>query len=63
MYFVLNEKNEQTWIRRRRIGNRANDWTAYRVNANTAKSLGNREASTTEADIAAFMERTEISLL
>jgi hypothetical protein len=32
------------------------------INAKTARLLGSLEASTTEADIAAFIERTEVNL-
>jgi hypothetical protein len=33
------------------------------MRANTARSLARRDASTTDAEIAAFMDNTEVSLL
>ena len=46
----------------RRTGNIANRTTAYSMRANTEMSSGNREARTTEADMAAFMESTDVRL-
>ena len=46
----------------RRTGNIANRTTADNMRANTEMSSGNREARTTDADMAAFMESTEVSL-
>ena len=44
------------------MGYNMNDSTANKINANTAISVSRRDASTTEAQIAAFMARTEVSL-
>jgi len=46
---------------RRSIGNRANDCTENRDNANTEMSSVKRDARTTEDDMAALMDRTEDS--
>lgn len=45
----------------RSIGKRANAWTENKTRANTATSVFRRDAKTTEADIAAFIERTEVN--
>jgi len=44
------------------MGNRANACTARSTSANAAKSVESREASTTEADIAAFMDKADVNL-
>lgn len=44
------------------MGKRANNCTANRTREKTAKSSGSREAKTTEEEIAAFMERTDVNL-
>lgn len=45
------------------MGNRANSCTAKSTREKTDKSSGKREARTTEDDIAAFMDKTDVSLL
>lgn len=52
-----------TWRRRRKTGRRANDWMAYSISENTAMSVWSRDARTTLAETAAFIDRTEVSLL
>lgn len=49
-------------MRRRSIGKSANVCTEKRIRPKTAMSSDNLEASTTEEDIAAFMESTEVNL-
>lgn len=44
------------------MGYKMKDSTANRINAKTAISVSKRDASTTEAQIAAFMARTEVRL-
>lgn len=39
-----------------------NDWTENCISANTARSFDNLEAKTTEDDIAAFIDKTEVNL-
>ena len=56
-------EGDLTCMRRRNIGKSANDCTENKINPNTDRSSGNREARTTEDDIAAFMDKTEVSLL
>jgi len=51
-----------TCNRWRRTGNIANRTTAYNMRANTEMSSGNRDASTTDADMAALMESTDVRL-
>ena len=51
-----------TCNRWRRTGNIANRTTAYNIRANTEMSSGNRDASTTDADMAALMENTDVRL-
>lgn len=46
----------------RRIGNNAKSWMAKSINANTDVSFRNRDASTTDADMAAFMDNTAVNL-
>ena len=46
----------------RRTGNIAKRTTAYSMRANTEMSSGNREARTTDADMAAFIESTDVRL-
>jgi hypothetical protein len=45
------------------MGNRANACTENSMRAKTAKSSDKREASTTEDDIAAFIDSTEVNLI
>ena len=45
-----------------KIGNRANIWIENSIKAKTEISSRSRDASTTAADIAAFIERTDVSL-
>jgi len=49
-------------IRVRKIGKRANIWIENSIRAKTEISSCSREARTTDPDIAAFMERTEVNL-
>ena len=51
-----------TWILCLRRGYRANVSTEKRISAKTDMFAGRREARTTEAATAAFIERTEESL-
>lgn len=51
-----------TCRRTRMIGNSAKDCTENRVSANTDTFVESRDARTTDAEIAAFIERTEVSL-
>ena len=55
-------KHGLTCIRRRSIGKSAKDCTENRMSPKTERSSDNLEASTTEDDMAAFMESTEVSL-
>lgn len=45
------------------MGNRANSCTAKSTREKTDKSSGKREARTTDDDIAAFIDRTDVNLL
>jgi len=51
-----------TCNRWRRTGNIANNTTAYNIRANTEMSSGNRDASTTDADMAALIESIDVRL-
>lgn len=51
-----------TCNRWRRTGNIANSTTANSMSENTEMSSGNRDASTTDADVAALIERTDVRL-
>ena len=51
-----------TCNRWRRTGNIANRTTEYNMRANTEMSSGNRDASTTDADMAALIESTDVRL-
>ena len=55
-------KKTLTCNRWRRMGNIANRTTAYNMRANTEMSSGNLDASTTDADIAALIESTDVRL-
>lgn len=55
-------KAERTCRRWRSMGNSAKAWTANKIRAKTAKSSDRREARTTEDEIAAFIDRTDVSL-
>ena len=44
------------------MGNNANDCTENRISPKTYRSSGNLEASTTEDDMAAFIDNTEVNL-
>lgn len=44
------------------IGNSAKDSTENSVSANTATFVESREARTTDAEMAAFIDSTEVSL-
>ena len=52
-----------TWSRRRSIGKSAKDWMEKSIRAKTDMSSTSREAKTTEAEIAAFVDNTEESLI
>ena len=54
--------NALTCNRWRRTGNIANNTTAYNIRENTEMSSGNRDASTTDADMAALIESTDVRL-
>jgi hypothetical protein len=45
-----------------RRGKKAKICNAKRIKENTARSLWSREARTTEAEIAAFIDKTEVKL-
>lgn len=45
-----------------KIGRSANIWIENNMSAKTEISLRSRDARTTEADIAAFMDRTDVNL-
>jgi hypothetical protein len=51
-----------TWRRWRRTGNRAKTMTEKSVRAKTEMSSGRRDASTTDAETAAFIEITDVNL-
>jgi len=59
---TYNRKGGQTCRRRRRNGNKAKDWIENNIREKTETSLDRREARTTEADTAAFVDKTEESL-
>ena len=44
------------------MGNNAKDCTENRINPKTDRSSGNLDARTTEDDMAAFIDNTEVSL-
>ena len=44
------------------MGNNAKDCTENRINPKTDRSSGNLDARTTEDDMAAFMDNTEVNL-
>jgi len=46
--------------RRRRMGKSENIWIENRVSANTDMSSTSRDARTTDEEIAAFMDKTEV---
>lgn len=43
------------------MGNSANAWTEKRASANTATSVQRRDAKTTDAETAAFIDNTEVN--
>jgi len=51
-----------TCRRFRNIGNKAKVCTENKMRANTARSSDNREARTTDEDMAAFSDSTDVSL-
>ena len=51
-----------TCKRWRKVGNNANACTEKRVRANTPTSVVKRDAKTTDADTAAFMDKTDVKL-
>jgi hypothetical protein len=55
-------RSKRTCKRCRSIGNKAKSCTEHRIRAKTARSLDRREARTTEDEIAAFMESTDVNL-
>jgi len=62
-----NKNVKEAWMtvgeaRRRwhKIGNNANAWIESRVRAKTAKSVVKRDARTTDAETAAFFDKTEV---
>lgn len=56
------QRKALTCNRWRRTGNIANWTTAYNIRANTEMSSGNRDARTTDADMAALIESTDVRL-
>jgi hypothetical protein len=54
-----NEEEIITCKRCRKIGYNANNWIENNIRAKTDTFVGRREANTTDADTAAFMESTD----
>lgn len=52
-----------TWSRRRSIGKSAKDWMEKSIKAKTEMSSTSRDARTTDAEIAPFIDNTEDSLV
>ena len=56
------ECRKHTWSRRRSVGNSAKDWIENSMRAKTEISSASLDASTTDAEIAALIDRTEVNL-